>query len=98
MLLKLCAIPLTDNPVDRTIPGIYQIELDASGININQAASAALEAFLNQNPIKHTQDFDFILLDANGQSVEEYPDHDSYELADRVAAIKKVSDKAPAFA
>ena len=75
------------NSVDRVVPGIYGMRLDA-GLAEPLAASVALSKFFEEYPIENREDFDFFVFDpATGrvlqscQEIEADSEHVAWDLS-----------------
>lgn len=67
---------------DRSIPGLYHVELDKD-LPKEKWASAALDMFHSRVPVKHLDDFAFVAFDPEtGIVLPQDPDHEDYSCSD----------------
>lgn len=86
-IVALAAINLLNKTAlyadDRLVPGLYHVELDKE-LPKDKWASAALDMFHSRVPVKHLDDFSFVVFDPEtGIVLPQDPDHEDYSYSDR---------------
>lgn len=67
---------------DRSVPGLYHVELDKD-LPKEKWASAALDMFHSRVPVKHLDDFAFVVFNPEtGIVLSQDPDHEDYSCSD----------------